>query len=895
MLDNFLYTIVIYPLVQIIEFVFVFAQKLFRVTGFSIVCVSGAISVLCLPLYIVAEGWQKREREIQKNIKPKTDKIKAVFKSDERFMMLSTLYRQNHYHPVYALRSSFGLLIQIPFFIAAYSYLSHLEMLQGAAFLFIQDLGRPDGFLQIPAGKFTVSLNVLPLMMTIINIFSAALYTKGLEIKDKIQLYGTALLFLVLLYNAPSGLVLYWTMNNVFSLAKNIYFGIPLPGKKKTITGFFSIICALLIFYTMAILRRDINIKLIMSSLFLIAGLVPWLLPLAKKYCRAFSFEHYSEKRLFSVFLFSALVIAVTAGIFIPVMLIASSPQEFSYLDSHTSPLFFVGNAALQCFGFFVFWPLCLYFLFSPGIKKIFTVTGIILVAAVLCNVFLFSGNYGLVSIDLIFDNGVGHNFRDIFINIGVLCIASVCILLVFFKGGKNIIVPLILLPLISILGVSVLNIATIQNEYKKMERFHVQSRNSIQSIEPLFHLSKKGKNTVVIMLDRATSAFVPYIIAECPGLADIYSGFVYYPNTVSFNGYTSLGAPPLFGGYEYTPLELNKRDTVTMREKHNEALFLLPRIFSEAGYEVAVTDPPYPNYSYKEDLRMYEAYPEIQAFITDGIYTEYWLKEHSMALPSQSDVLQRNLFWYGFLKIMPLALREGIYQHGGWFAPFSAHKLVSNLNAYAVLDYLPRLTDFSSQKENSFLFIVNNTTHEAAYYQAPEYRPALTVTNYGTSPYSKENEYHTNIGALKRIGEWLDFLKAEGVYDNTRLILVSDHGAQLNYVAKTNLPFNLDNVNPLLLVKNFHAEGPLKTDMAFMSNADVPFLALQNQIEPAINPFTKNPITIEAKKKPLYIALSGGVHIGDPKQTTLSLDSKINYYISDSIFDEKNWIKVDK
>ena len=64
-------------------------------------------------------------------------------------MLLSTYYRQNYYHPVYALRSTFGLLIQIPFFIAAYSYLSHLEILHGASFLFIQDLGKLDGLLSV--------------------------------------------------------------------------------------------------------------------------------------------------------------------------------------------------------------------------------------------------------------------------------------------------------------------------------------------------------------------------------------------------------------------------------------------------------------------------------------------------------------------------------------------------------------------------------------------------------------------------------------------------------------------------------------------------------------------------------------------------------------------------
>jgi membrane protein insertase Oxa1/YidC/SpoIIIJ len=149
---NILYNIIIYPLVQIIEFIFVFAQKAFRETGVSIVAVSGAVSLLCLPLYNVAEKWQRIERDTQKELKPKVDKIRAVFRGDEQYMILAAYYRQNHYHPAYALRSTFGLLIQIPFFIAAYSYLSHLEALKGARFLFISNLGAPDALLKIGGG-----------------------------------------------------------------------------------------------------------------------------------------------------------------------------------------------------------------------------------------------------------------------------------------------------------------------------------------------------------------------------------------------------------------------------------------------------------------------------------------------------------------------------------------------------------------------------------------------------------------------------------------------------------------------------------------------------------------------------------------------------------------------
>jgi membrane protein insertase Oxa1/YidC/SpoIIIJ len=67
--------------------------------------------------------------------------------------------------------------------------------------------------------------------MTAINIIAGAVYTRGFPLKDKIQLYGMALIFLVLLYNSPAGLVLYWTMNNIFSLLKNIYFKIKSPKK----------------------------------------------------------------------------------------------------------------------------------------------------------------------------------------------------------------------------------------------------------------------------------------------------------------------------------------------------------------------------------------------------------------------------------------------------------------------------------------------------------------------------------------------------------------------------------------------------------------------------------------------------------------------------------------
>ena len=55
---HFLYTIIIYPLYQIIEFAFKFFGDVFKNTGISVIGVSMAVLILCLPLYIVAERWQ---------------------------------------------------------------------------------------------------------------------------------------------------------------------------------------------------------------------------------------------------------------------------------------------------------------------------------------------------------------------------------------------------------------------------------------------------------------------------------------------------------------------------------------------------------------------------------------------------------------------------------------------------------------------------------------------------------------------------------------------------------------------------------------------------------------------------------------------------------------------
>ena len=130
------YNLFISPIEMIVDWIFLFMYRQFPFIGVlgAIIGVSLAINFLALPIYNVADGIQEKERQLQRSLKAGLDRIKAVFHGDERFMITQVFYKEHHYHPVYAFRSSLSILIEIPFFIAAYHYLSHCEILKEAVF-----------------------------------------------------------------------------------------------------------------------------------------------------------------------------------------------------------------------------------------------------------------------------------------------------------------------------------------------------------------------------------------------------------------------------------------------------------------------------------------------------------------------------------------------------------------------------------------------------------------------------------------------------------------------------------------------------------------------------------------------------------------------------------------
>jgi hypothetical protein len=93
-------------------------------------------------------------------------------------------------------------------------------------------------------------------------------------------------------------------------------------------------------------------------------------------------------------------------------------------------------------------------------------------------------------------------------------------------------------------------------------------------------------------------------------------------------------------------------------------------------------------------------------------------------------------------------------------------------------------------------------------------------------------------------------------------------------------------------MVKDFNAQGPLLTDTAFMTHADVPFLATKDLIENPLNPFTQRPLRSE-KQDGVLIATSWDYLLDIKGKYKFNIRKDEWLHVQDNIFDLDNWKKV--
>jgi membrane protein insertase Oxa1/YidC/SpoIIIJ len=125
------------PLIKMLKVILGSFYDLTGNYGWALILLSFTVTLIMLPLFWLAEKIQDKDRRKKNQMMPELQKLKAVANGQKKYFYTKRIYQQFGYHPIHSLSSLLGLLIQIPFFIAAYQMLRSYSGFDGVSFGFI--------------------------------------------------------------------------------------------------------------------------------------------------------------------------------------------------------------------------------------------------------------------------------------------------------------------------------------------------------------------------------------------------------------------------------------------------------------------------------------------------------------------------------------------------------------------------------------------------------------------------------------------------------------------------------------------------------------------------------------------------------------------------------------
>lgn len=193
--------------------------------GIAIILLTLVARFSLLPLTLKQTKQAKRMAAVMPLLKPKLEAIKEKHKDDLRKQQEETMkvYSEAGINPMASLAGCLPMLLQMPVFIGLYTVLGRAIELRGQPFFgWITDLSRSDviwaGF-KLPF-VFPEGLTVLPVLMALSMYFLNKVTIK--DPQQQMLVYIMPVMMLVFSGSMPSGLVLYWTLSNAFSLTQTL-------------------------------------------------------------------------------------------------------------------------------------------------------------------------------------------------------------------------------------------------------------------------------------------------------------------------------------------------------------------------------------------------------------------------------------------------------------------------------------------------------------------------------------------------------------------------------------------------------------------------------------------------------------------------------------------------
>jgi hypothetical protein len=360
----------------------------------------------------------------------------------------------------------------------------------------------------------------------------------------------------------------------------------------------------------------------------------------------------------------------------------------------------------------------------------------------------------------------------------------------------------------------------------------------------------------------------------ENPQLKEQLTGFVWYPNALAVSRVTNTSVGPLLGGHDYAPDMLDLDSERTVQEKLSKAKRDLSDEARRQGYRFTSTRVPY--------CEVENAYYD--TFLPDW-HDEWDRYKNELGIQVTKETNYALLCYNALFFSAPLALKPKIYNSGQWLFRHKPGegRVTSTSLKHQFLRVLPYISNNRSEKGN-FVLIYSMVSHF----------PWSTVNGNGSMKHDV-SPYENNKWIIETIADWINWMKKNGVYDNTKIIIASDHGThwkRFNRDLDIDNPFlNVDDesvplnymldLNPVILVKDFQTEGDFSEDWRFMSNMDAPDIALERG-----DPTKGAPP--ETRTLPAFVSWwTQDMN----NRTKFSLEHK--FLVKDNIFDADNWTMV--
>jgi len=203
LVDFGIFTIIAKPLLWFLRL----TNKVTGNFGIDIIILSVLIKIIFLPLTQISF---KSMKEMQK-VQPEMNRLKEQYKNDKARLQqeIMLLYKRRKINPM---SGCLPMLIQIPVFIALYNALQNgIEMRHAHFFLWITDLSAKD------------PIYITPLIMGATMVIQQKMTPTAADPTQAKMFLLMPVMFTFLFLNFPSGLVLYWLVNNVLSIAHQYY------------------------------------------------------------------------------------------------------------------------------------------------------------------------------------------------------------------------------------------------------------------------------------------------------------------------------------------------------------------------------------------------------------------------------------------------------------------------------------------------------------------------------------------------------------------------------------------------------------------------------------------------------------------------------------------------